>query len=35
MTPAQYILRFGAKALAVILIGMLIASAVRKLLGWG
>ena len=35
MTPVQYIMRFGTKVLAVILIGMLVASAVRKLLGWG
>jgi hypothetical protein len=35
MTPAQHIMRFSVRALAVIVVVMLIAGATRKLLGWG
>jgi hypothetical protein len=35
MTPVQHIMRFAVRVLAVIVIVMLIASATRKLLGWG
>jgi hypothetical protein len=35
VTPVQHIMRFAVRVLAVIVIVMLIASATRKLLGWG
>jgi hypothetical protein len=35
MTPVQHILRFSVRVLAVMLVVLLIASTIRKLLGWG